>query len=272
MGFGYNPDLTRLGERLDIFSFFSWMSKIQESFFSDWVVYDASAYFIVNRTPRKKIVKLGDNPKGQDILEVLVDEQQRPKRSEIWDNCELRSKYLQELIGISGIEAEYVDSRVVFRKDEDYVKSLDIALEFVERLKVEDPRLVARIVPNNGNPASALYLPLEIAEAVYLRQRGVLGKFGPVTEEFFDSAIVECFGDISYSTVRCGIGNRKPGYLSDRNVIWARTPDQYIRETLSEESEYSFFVRNYLDSFVKDGESFVDCAIRLKKLLKEVRE
>jgi len=271
MGFGYNPDLDTFGERLDILNFYSWMKRLQDEFSSEWFVYDASGYYIVNRTPQKKINKLGDKPTAEQILDALVSEQERPKRQDIMRNCEKRSQYLQRAIELIGISASYVDSRQVFREDVIYRDALNESLEFVERLKKDNPELIARILPANPNPASKLYLPLEIAEALYLESKfGVGGKFGPQTEEFFDEAI---FGltrqkGVSYQSIRCPFGPRKPGYLSDRNVIWTSSPDYFVSGILESDETYREFVGQYLEPFRQNGEPIEQIALRTKRQLK----
>jgi hypothetical protein len=270
MGFGYNPDLDNFGERLDILNFFSWMKKLQSKFSSEWFVYDASGYYIVNKTPKEKIVKLGDSPTAERILDALVTEQDRPKRQEIMRNCELRSRYLQKAIQISQIKAVYIDSGKVFREDKIYRSALDESLEFVKRLQIDKPELINKILPANSNPASKLYLPLEIAEALYLENKfGIGGKFGPKTEEFFDEAI---FGltiekGISYQSIRCPFEPRKPGYLSDRNVIWTNSRNYFVSEILQSDVEYGKFVGQYLEPFRKNNESIEETALRMKKEL-----
>ncbi len=271
MGFGYNPDLASFGERLDILNFFSWMKRLQDEFSSEWFVYDASGYYIVNRTPKKKIKKLGDKPTAGQILDVLVSEQDRPKRQDIMRNCELRSQYLQRAIELTGISANYVDSSQVFREDGEYRVALDESLEFVEKLKKDNSELVARILPANPNPASKLYLPLEIAEALYLESRfGVGGKFGPKTEEFFDAAILDLTRErgTPYQSIRCLFGPRKPGYLSDRDVIWTNSPDYFVSEILQYDRKYREFVKQYLEPFRQNNEPIEEVALRTKRQLK----
>ncbi len=271
MGFGYNSKLAVLGERLDILNFYSWMKRLQDNFSSYWFVYDASAYYIVNRTPQKKIKKLGNNPKAEQILDVLISEQDSPKRRDIIINCELRSQYLKRAIELTGISASYVDSRKVFREDAEYRNALDESLEFVERLQKEDPELVSKILPPNVNLASRLYLPLEIAEALYLKRKyNVGGKFGPKTEEFFDEAIIGLTGEkeISYQSIRCPFGPRKSGYLSDMNVIWTSSPDYFVSEILQSDREYREFVGEYLEPFRQDSEALEDVVLRTKQKLK----
>ena len=271
MGFGYNPDLSSLGERLDILNFYAWMKRFQDELSPDWIIYDASGYTIVNRIPKKKITKLGDKPSAEQVLDVIVSEQDEPKRQEIMRNCELRSQYLQKLIGITGIRASYIDSREVFREESEYQVALDISLEFVERLKTDNPNIVEKTIPLNSNPASRLYLPLEIAEALYLQNKfGVGGKFGPKTEEFFDLAIlgVTTEEEIPYQTIRCPYGPRRPGYLSDKNVIWTQSLDSFILEVLDSDREYRNFVGQYLEPFRKNGESLEENVMRIRDKIK----
>lgn len=266
MGFGYNPDLIAYGERLDILNFYSWMKQLP----AEWFVYDASGYYIVNRTPENKISSLGSKPTADQILSVLIDEQNRPKRQEIMRNCDLRSEYLQRAIKISGINAMYVDSRKVFRDCLDYRIALDESLEFVRRLQKDDPALVEKIMPNNANPAGMLYLPLEIAEALYFEKAfNVSGKFGPKTEEFFDEAILRLMTEqgTPYQSIRCPIGPRKSGYLRDENVILTSYLDWYVSEIFRSDPEYKEFVSQYIESFRENGESILDVVLRMKKKL-----
>ncbi len=271
MGFGYNPDLKFFGERLDILYYFSWMKQLKEI---EWFVWDASSYYIVNATPRKKVDKLGERPTGENILEVLISEQERPKRKEIIQNCELRSTYLKDIIKYLGINAQYLDSRLAFRAQEGkkcFARALDLALEYTEKLKRDNPELLKKISPNNQNPASQLYLPLEIAEALYLSNiYGVESKFGPRTEEFFDKCILglQEEREVPYKTIWCQSGPRRAGYLGDKNVIWGSTPLWNADETvLRKDNEYSKFVEGYTSSFRYPGESLIECVQRLQRIL-----
>lgn len=270
MGFGYNPELEERGERLDMLVFFNWMKFFQNSYNTNLTIFDASGYAIVNRTPQKKVIKLGDKPTGNQILEVLVAEQDRPKREGFRVNCELRSKYLQKLIEVTGIQASYIDSRILFRESQSYSNVFDVALEFVERLNVDNPSLVNKIQPSNSNPASKFYLPLEIAEAIYLQEtKGVNGKFGPTTEEYFDEAILGLFEEkgVSYQALRCKFGPRKPGYLGDRNVLSTRSSNMWVKGILDVDPGYRDFVEGYLQPFRKNGEQLEKCVIRMKNQL-----
>lgn len=270
MGFGYNPDLGLFGERIDILNFFSWMKRLQERYSSDWVVYDASGYYIVNRTPPKRIACLGDNPSARQILDVLVTEQDNPKREGIIEICELRSAYLKKAGNIAGITFQYIDSRKVFREERDYETALGMSLEFVQRLNKDNPELVSRVTPAKPTPANALYLPLEIAEAFFLRTKfGVNGKFGPETEEPFDSAILKLaeMQEIPFTTLRCSSGPRRPGYLADRNTVWTATSDEKALCILESDPDYRGFVEQYLLPFRRNGETTERLALRIKKEL-----
>ena len=143
MGFGYNGTLVSLGERLEMLDFFSWMKKLQDKGVQEWTIWDASGYFIVNKLPAKKLIGLGSQPSASLILEALVEEQERPKRAEIKENCDLRSQYLQRLIQMTGVKAKYLNSWQVFREDSRYAEAVDVALEFVKRLEKDLPDLCA---------------------------------------------------------------------------------------------------------------------------------
>jgi len=264
MGFGYNPNLTKSGERLDMLSFFAYMQRLQNIGVQEWTIWDASGFYIVNRTRDSKIKKLGNKPKGSEILEVLINEQERPKKAEIKQNCDVRAKYLQRLIDITGVNAKYIDSRDAFR-EEKFADALDIALECVERISEDNPELVKRVLPPNSNLTSKLYLPLEMAEVLYLQD--VNGKFGPETEEFFDKCIMEMqnMRDTPYTALWCPKGPRKPAYLDDKKVIWTVTSDDWVAELLKD-PEYRDYVQQYLQDFQND-ESLEDCAIRMRDLI-----
>ncbi len=270
MGFGYNPDLAWRGERLDMLDFFSWMRKLQEMGVKEWVIWDASGFWIVNKTPKKKIVSLDGNLSGEKVLEILINEQDRPKRADIKRNCDLRSRYLQRLIGISEINGRYVDSRSVFRVDGRYALALDAALAYIEKLKMDNPELVRRVCPSTDNPTRELYLPLEVAEAIYLEEiYGVDGKLGPETEKFFDEIILEVLekNGIPYQTLRCPLGTRRPGYLSDENVLWTQSPDNVVVEILGSDILYRDFIAQYMGPFRGNTEKLEDCVIRMRDAL-----
>ncbi len=270
MGFGYNPNLVREGERLDLLDFFAWMKRVQKATGSEWTIWDASGYYIVNRTPAEKIRKLGGRPTGKQILEVLAEEQERPKRREIAEACDRRSLYLQRALEISGVQGQYLDSRRIFREDERYAEAVDVALEFVERLSREEPELVKKIQPLNANPVSQLYLPLEIAEAFYLKYSyGIGGKFGPASEEGFDTAILQLLEEWQepYLAVRCPLDYRKAGYLTDENVITTSMSPKEITLLLAKDRRYGSFVEEYLAEFRKEGESLLEVIPRLQSQL-----
>ena len=285
MGFGYNPNLERNGERIDMFDYFAWMRRLQESGVSQWFIWDASGFYIVNRIPKKRIESIG-KPTGRKLLELIVNEQdgqgygdgrRNEERKELKKNCDFRSMYLRRLINLSGINGVYLDSRITFRTDPRYATALDTALYYVEKLKIDKPEPLARILPTNNNPASWLYLPLEIAEAVYLQEvSNVGGKFGPKSEQYFDACILETQENRKspYSVIWCPTGPRrnvygqeKPAYLSDVNVLWTTTPNKYV-PVLLDDSDYQKYVQSYMASFLQSGETLVKGIIRLKNRLK----
>ncbi len=271
MGFGYNPRLISMGERLDILDFFAWMKRLQTVSVQQWTIWDASGYSIVNKTPKRKIEALNGQLTGERVLEILVLEQESPKRTEIKLNCDLRSQYLQRLIEVSGINGRYIDSRKVFRENQKYAALLDIALEYVEQLRVDNLELLQRIIPPSDNPARELYLPLEIAEALYLKEEyGVAGKYGPTSEQFFDACILglqEQLG-IPYAVLWSPVGPRKAGYLDDENVLWTKSPDRFISGLLQKDQLYFQFVQSYLQPFQQERETSQECLLRLRDLLK----
>ncbi len=271
MGFGYNGDLELLGERLEMLDFFSWMKKLQDKGVQEWTVWDASGYFIVNKLPAKKFLSLGSQPKAQQILEALVEEQDRPKRAEIKENCEWRSQYLQRLIGMTGIRAQYLNSWQVFREDPLYAEAADVALEFVKRLEKDSPELVQKIQPNNDNPSSRLYLPLETAEAFYLNLNyGIGGKYGPKTEQYFDEVIIrlEKEWNVPYVTIRSPLGPRKPGYLRDEKVLVTGMSEREVRSLLNSDSEYRMWIDKITTIFRQDKETVTEGALRMLQLLR----
>lgn len=271
MGFGYNGTLASSGERLEMLDFFSWMKKLQDKGVQEWTVWDASGYFIVNKLPAKKFLSLGSRPSASQILEALVEEQERPKRAEIKENCELRSRYLQRLISMTGIKAQYLNSWQVFREDSRYAEAVDVALEFVQRLEKDSPELVEKIQPNNDNPSSQLYLPLETAEAFYLNLNfGIGGKYGPKTEQYFDEAIVrlEKEWNAPYATIRSPLGPRKPGYLRDENVLVTGMSEREARSLLNSDAGYRTWIDNITVIFRRDKETVTEGALRMLQLLR----
>ncbi len=270
MGFGYNSTLSVAGERLEMLDFFSWMKRLQDKGVEEWTIWDASGYFIVNKLPAKKLLSLGLQPCAQQILEVLVEEQELPKRLEIKENGEIRSWYLQKLIEITGISARYLNSWDVFREDSRYADAFDVALEFVRRLEIDSPALVEKIQPKNDNPASRLYLPLEIAEAFYLNLNFKIGgKYGPQTEQYFDEAIVKLNEEweIPYATIRSPLGPRKPGYLRDENVLVTGMSETDARALLNFDREYKMWIDTVVGAFRLEKEMTTECVLRMLELL-----
>ena len=250
--------------------FFSWMKKLQDKGVQEWTIWDASGYFIVNKLPVKKLMSLGPQPSASLILEALVEEQERPKRAEIKENCNLRGWYLQRLIEITGVRARYIDSRQAFRRFPAYTEALDVALEFVKRLEKDSPGLVEKIQPNNDNPASKLYLPLEVAEAFYLNLNcGIGGKYGPKTEQYFDEAIIRLKKEweVPYATIRSPLGPRKPGYLRDENVLVTGISDREVKSLLNSDAEYRAWIDGITAVFRRDTETVTEGALRMLRLM-----
>lgn len=271
MGFGYNGDLELSGERLEMLDFFSWMKKLQDKGVQEWTIWDASGYFIVNKLPAKKFLSLGSRPSASQILEALVEEQERPKRAEIKGNCELRSQYLQRLISMTGVKVQYLNSWQVFREDPLYAEAVDVALEFVKRLEKDSPELVQKIQPNNDNPSSQLYLPLETAEAFYLNLNfGIGGKYGPKTEQYFDEAIIrlEKEWEVPYVTIRSPLGPCKPGYLHDEKVLVTGMSDREARFLLNSNQEYKAWIDEITAVFRQDTETVAESTLRMLRLLR----
>ena len=205
------------------------------------------------------------------LVLLLVEELDKQKRSDVLDNCDLRQDYLKRAIEISNISAAYFDAKEVFRTDLRFVETLDVTLEYVERIKVESPEIYCQIVPANCNSASGLYLPLEIAESVYLSKFfGVNVKFGPITEKLFDYCIMKVQKELNtaYTSVRCPLGPVRPGYLSTEKAITTRMKDSEVKKLLEEDSEYRNYVESYLKPFQVSGELLLESAIRMKNSMR----
>lgn len=268
MGFGYNPDLADKGERLDMFYFFGLMKTIQEERSTNWFIYDASSYAIVNRISPKKIKALGKKPRAKNILEQLNIELSQQKRKDVRNNVYLRALYLNRLLEITRLRGAYIDSQDAFR-DPRYQDALDETLDYVNWLKKNKPEVVEKIYSPNLNEANSLYLPLEIAEAIYLQDtKEASGKFGPEKEIYFDNVIIKFFKkkEIPYVTLRCRNGPRKPAYLSDTACICTTTPDNQASQFLEYE-DYESFVSQYLKKFSNEKLTR-DSAIELRDKLK----
>jgi len=294
MGFGYNGNLWRKDtswpslERFDMLQYFAYMSALQQQGVS-WTLWDASSYQIVNVLPKKNADRLGENPSPRDVLDTLIEEFDRPKREEIRENCKERFLSLVTFSMATGIDAKVINAQAVFRTKREFEDALGIALEYTKKLKRDNPELVEKIVPKNGNSGAGLYMPLEIAEAVYLQESlVVIGKFGPKSEQFFDECILglQEEREIGYTTLWCPLGPRPPGYLKQRDIPERATDaeistkrvlllcnrDKYYEDLLADDNpaedqnsrEYRMFVKSYLEPFRRERETTVECAIRLK--------
>jgi hypothetical protein len=293
IGIGYNKQLSSLGERLDMLDFFVWMKVFQDQgLVNDWVIWDAAAYAIVNEVSSITAAKLGADPSGSDIVDFVLEEQDSSRyrcyeynvRTDFKQNCEFRAQYLQKMIDLTGVNAQYFSCNDVFRNDKDnFVTALNQALQFVKILEAKDPNLIARInCSENTNQAKKTYLPLEIAEAIFFSEtQGVSGKFGPITEKDFDECILRLMKEknVGYTSLRCPLppGQVKPAYLRNRDTRLLSTGgpqnrdllrSKVIRRTLRKfTGSYRGFVEDYLDQIVQPGENYVGCIRRIQQEL-----
>ncbi|MBT3297584.1 hypothetical protein HN385_01530 [archaeon] len=264
MGFGYNPQLYCNGERLEMLDYFSWFNKFLKLGTEEVLIWDASCYSIVNKinrfAPRETYSILSKDPSGKQVIECLIKEQERSPniispKTEIGKyrtNCQLREQYFRKFIEILNIDVSYLNSWDVFRKDERYTEALEKSLDFIKFLEKDNPNLVRKIYFNRTpNPATRLYLPLEIAEAIYLEEtKGIKTKFGPISEQFFDIAIEEMFEqlELGYSTLRCKItpGIDRPVYLGikEGRPLGSKSTYRTIKKVLKFNPELA----EYLDS------------------------
>ncbi len=294
MGFGYNPQLVTSGERLDMLDFFSWMKQLQDGrIVPEWVIWDAAGYAIVNKikdTSSRSFKTLVGGASAATILDCLCEEQNAkyPFRS-VFDsrekilfqqNCQLRSEYLKRFIAVSGVNAEYYDSREVFGSDPRFRDALEESLAFVKYLEAKTDPILEEVMPQSSSKVGSLYLPLEIAEALYLANvKNVNGKFGPVTEKYFDTCILNCFeqNKKEYTALRCPLApnEKRPAYLKTDDpfplTTKGTTKAKTIKKRLSQDLVYQQFVNNYLEIFKSDNETVIQTIQRLRRsLLDEV--
>ena len=305
MGIGYNALLREKGERLDILEYVAWMKRLLDSGVSFVSFFDASTYQIANVLPKKRFCSPASDPAAAaGFLETLAEELQRPKRAEIAENCALRNKYLWNLRSLLGLGSRSGSVRsakdlfctptdnlagaandLVQRAEQNnfarYSTLLCEAAQYVERLREKNPNVLEEFSSafRNENPAAQMYLPMEIAEALYLQNNtpGIMsGKYGPMSEEYFDVCILgmqeERFQP--YAAIRSPLGPRKPGYLKDDFVLWTSSSNDSIAGVVNKQfprsygDDYSDFVRSYLGVLAEPGEPLVDCAIRLRDALR----
>lgn len=294
MGFGYNPQLVTFGERLDMLDFFSWMKRLQEGgVVNQWIIWDAAGYAIVNKikdTASRSFKTLVGDASAATILDCLCEEQngKYPFRS-VFDsrekilfqqNCQLRSDYLKRFIAVSSVNAEYYDSRKVFSSDPRFRDALEESLAFVRYLEAKNDPILEKVIPQSSSSVGRIYLPLEIAEALYLTEiKNVYGKFGPSTEEYFDTCILNCFEqeEKAYTALRCPLApnEKRPAYLKTDDpfplTTQGTTKAKTIKKRLSQDPVYQQFVNNYLQIFKSDNETAIETIQRLRRsLLEEV--
>ncbi|MGM5485007.1 MAG: hypothetical protein ACQEP1_04005 [Nanobdellota archaeon] len=237
IGIGYNSRLKERGERLDIIDIFYNLQRLGD----DWTLYDASSYAIVNRISPKKVDKTEN---ADDILELMVEELERPKKKQMKDNVELRQKYLERANEITGTGAAYINAldRI---KDKSLLPYLEETLNLLPSI---DDEVKEKVWPKEANSANKLYLPLEISEALMLYDEGIDVKAGPQTELYFDRAIEEVMAkeDRGYRTTRFLTGPKGPAYLPAENVIW--TKEDSVEDKLDDKA-YRDYVADYMKLF-----------------------
>lgn len=295
------------GERLDMLEYVAWMKRLLDagvSFVSFW---DASAYQMVNVLPKRRFC--GNPASAPDaavgFLETLAEEFKLPKRAEIAENCALRNKYLWNLRSLLGLGSRTgsVRSFTDFFKPERNTRDEHVqagfeaafaryatlfcqAAEYVERMQTDEPRLVSEVFPpavlkkiKDENPQAAMYLPMEIAEALYLQNNtpGIIsGKYGPQSEKPFDDCILDMQNERFqlYAALRSRLGPRNPGYLKSEFVLWTSSSNDSIAGVVNGEyaraygDDYGGFVRSYLTVLAEPNEPLVDCAIRLRDAMR----
>ncbi len=269
MGFGYNPQLYCTGERLEMLDYFSWFDKFLKLGVEEILIWDASCYSIVNKIDqfrsRETFSILNNNPSAKEVLECIIKEQEKNPdligpQTEIGKyrtNCQLREQYFRKFIEVLNIDVDYLNSWDVFRKDSKFTEALEKSLEFVKILEKEKPDLIRKINFNKKtNSATRLYLPLEIAESIYLREnRNIKTKFGPVSEKYFDIAIEEMFEelDLGYSTIRGRLtpGTDRPAYLGskDSRVLGSKSTFRTIKRTLKFNPQLEEYLSSICEPF-----------------------
>lgn len=291
IGIGYNPQLFNTGERLEMLDFFSWMKRLEEKSVQEWTIWDASGYAIVNKitsgTSKAIFEILENNPSAKEVLTCLITEQDNKGRSQyqaielskLRQNCELRSTYLQRLIEVTGITGSYLNSWDVFRTDPKYEEALDISLEYVKFLEKSNPELIDKInFSKEPNAATRLYLPLEIAEALYLEEtRVVKGKFGPTSEEFFDEAILDLQErrKVGYTSLRCQLppGQDRPAYLMSKanRILSSKCRPKTIKRIIRRDPELKGFLEQSTGPLREEGENIVPYLKRVSKELEGLK-
>lgn len=323
MGFGYNPMLREKGERLDMLEYVAWMKRLLDAGVNFVTFWDASAYQLVNVLPKGRFCgnPASDPGAAAGFLETLAEELQKPKRAEIAENCALRNQYLWNLRSLTGLpptrsgtvrsvtdlfrgikDGEDGEKDLVQRAEQNnfarYATLFCQAAEYVERLRADDPNLLSQVFSpatlkkiKDENPAAQFYLPMEIAEALYLQNNtpGILsGKYGPQSEQPFDDCILgmqqERFQP--YAALRSPLGPVRSGYLKPLDgwvdgVLWTSSSNDEIAKLIRRNSinceegelsdvnrEYGDFVRDYLRVLAEPNEPFVDCAIRLRDAMR----
>lgn len=270
IGIGYNQNLNIFGERLDMLDFFYYISQFATQ---SWTIWDASSYYIVNKIKKKKLESIGQKPSAKKIVDIIVEEFNKPKRAEIRENCYLRQKYLVSIARLfRGIKSfEIMNAATVLQlKSAAFTAALELALDYTRKLERDNPKLIESIYVRNSNPASKLYLPLEITETIYLNGDGISGKFGPVTERFFDDAILGYMKqfEIPYKVLWSPKGPRNIPYLDDQRVVRTSTSDARIEGLLQEDADYQAYVKKYISPLRSRDEPVFDSIRRIRDTIR----
>lgn len=236
--------------------YFAWFDKFLKSGIEEVLIWDASCYSIVNKinrySSRETYSVLSNEPSAKQVMDCLIKEQEKNSR-DFLTNCQLREQYFRKFIEVLEINVSYLNSWNVFREDDKFIEALEKSLEFVNFLDKNNPELIKKINFNKTpDAATRLYLPLEIAEAVYLEEtRNIKTKFGPISEQFFDIAIEGMFEQLGlgYSTLRCNFtpGTDRPAYLMTKGggrILGSKSSYKTIRKILRFNPELA----EYLDS------------------------
>ncbi|MFB6198732.1 MAG: hypothetical protein ABEI52_10765 [Halobacteriaceae archaeon] len=283
MGFGYNGNLAEKGERLGMLQYFSWMDNLSDAM--DVTIWDASSYQIVNHRLDYALKEASNSqtgslssrvPSADETLGILEEKIQ--DRPDLRVDLEARETYLRRLNSFTGVDAEYINAWDLF-DDPAFVDAFDEALALTDAAVAESVR--DAVIPHRAGLSGKLYLPLEIAEALYLQEEhDVYGKFGPETEVCFDEAILQSQAarDVPYMTLRClspanvvalrrprshSSFHLNPPYLSDGTdrAIRSRDSPDMVREKLSD--EYRAFLRPFLNSHVRPGDTMSETLQRV---------
>lgn len=272
MGFGYNQDLIKTGERLDILDYFSWVKVLSEIKDVEWFLWDASCYYIVNRIKQKKISEdVVERKETSSIMNTLFEEIET-KKPEIRGNNRVRKQYLNAILTAFSINGTVIDAYDIIREDVDYLEAFYFCLDFCKRQQNIEPEKIP-IPRNSNNRVELLYFPLETAEALFLKKRfDINTKFGPQTEKNFDYFITKAVNEKggSYRTLWCPnppIGIKIPYLKGDENSIFFTDDMNGVRRKLDTNESY----RMWLEQIIEPLSPGLDLEQSIDKVITEVR-